>query len=560
MTRIMQELLTVRGVGREFLQVKYEDIFNPFLLPDMKDLAERVFLAAQRREKVVIYGDYDVDGVTAATVMEAALLKAGCEVAGILLPDRFRDGYGMSKGMVDEVIKLGASLVVTVDCGSGNAEIIQELKKHQIDTIVSDHHVIGDEGQMLALRESGELAAFLNPQRQDCKYGKKMAGVGVAFQVARAINALSAAGYQAGDAIDDYVQTQQNIKCDGQEKWLLDLVALGTVADAMELRDENRIIVKYGTLVLAKTRRTGLQELMRVANVNNSKISTRTIAFQLAPRLNAGGRMQSAYRSLELLRAKARPEAFHMATKLENLNKERRKMQDMAMAEIEVMGVGDEAVIVVQGAWHEGVIGIIAGHLVEKYRRPSFVFAVAGETLKGSARSFGDFSLAQALAACQDSLVKGGGHAMAAGATLMPDKFEDFKAQINDYYRSLNLKNQERFLEVRADLKLDDFSELNLELTEEIAKLEPFGEGNLEPVFEVEAEVASNRVLKEKHLALVLKDGQGRYMKMMAFFAPDAWMSLRANQMLRVRFSLEENEFRGERKVEGRIKAISVEN
>ena len=149
---------------------------------------------------------------------------------------------------------------------------------------------------------------------------------------------------------------------------------------------------------------------------------------------------------------------------------------------------------------------------------------------------------------------------MAAGATLRPDKFEDFKVQINAYYKSLGLKNQERFLEVRADLKLDDFSELNLELTEEIAKLEPFGEGNLEPVFEAEAEVVSSRVLKEKHLSLVLKDGQGRYMKMMAFFAPDAWMGLRANQMVRVRFSLEENEFRGERKVEGRIKAIRVEN
>lgn len=545
MTRLFRELLQIRGLSKDFIQPRYEDLFDSFLLPGMKEAVERIFAAVERGEKVVIYGDYDVDGVTAATVMEEGLRAVGCEVVKILLPDRFRDGYGMNMGMVGEVEKLGANLVVTVDCGSSNLDVIKALRESGVDVIVTDHHEIG-EGLEDGLREK---AILLNPKRKDCEVGKRLSGAGVVFMLARALNMKKNRG-----------------RCDGQEKWLLDLVAVGTVCDAMELLEENRILVYYGMKVLAKTRREGLRALIEVSGIDKGKMTTHAIGYQLGPRLNAGGRLESAEKSLQLLRARSRAEAFRIADELNELNKKRRAVQEKALTEIEVGVDEKQSVIVARGAWHEGVIGIVAGRLVERYKKPAMVVTETAEDddgdgfadkkLKLSGRSFGEFSLAECIDACRNLLIKGGGHAAACGATLEEKSYEEFVQKVQEFYKGLELKNQERFLVKKADMILDDLSEVTEEFADELVSLEPFGEGNPEPIFETEATVFSKRVLKEKHLALTVRDGKGKFFRLMGFFADENWMKVVEMDEVRVKFTVLINEFRGERKVEGRIVAL----
>ena len=539
MTRLFRELLQIRGLSKKFVHPAYEELFDGFLMPGMKEAVERILRAAESGEKVVIYGDYDVDGVTAATVMEEALKMAGCEIKKILLPDRFRDGYGMNMGMVDEIG--GATLVVTVDCGSSNLEVIEALGKKGVDVIVTDHHEIGEGLE----KELKKQAILLNPKRVDCEVGKRLSGVGVAFMLARALNAQMNGG-----------------ECNGQEKWFLALVAVGTVCDSMELLEENRILVYYGMKVLAKTRRAGLRALTEVAGVEAGKLTTHSIGFQLGPRLNAGGRLESAEKSLMLLREQSRAEAFRLASELNELNKQRRQVQEEALAEIEDL-VDDEPVIIVRGKWHEGVIGIVAGRLVEKYKRPAMVVTEVfddgdgdgfkDKLLKLSGRSFGDFSLAKCIDECRDLLVKGGGHAAACGATLIEENYEEFKGKVLKYYAELGLENQEKYLDSKADLVLDDLSELTEEFADELETLEPFGEGNPEPIFEAEVTVFSKRILKDKHLALTVRDEKGRFFRLMGFFAREEWMEIVEMEEVRVKFTVLINEFRGERKVEGRI-------
>jgi len=476
-SKVFEELLRVRGLEAGFLSPKYEDSVDPWVLPDMKKAVERIQRAVSRGEKVLIYGDYDVDGVTASTVLYDTLRLAGVspENLEIMLPNRFTDGYGMSKKVVQRAKETGVGLVMTVDCGSRNHEIIEELKEAEIEVIVTDHHECDE--------RLPEAVAVVNPKRKDAlelalegvesaqerrelekAVGelRELAGVGVAFKVAQAL------------VLEGMIPA-------GQEKWLLDLVLIGTVCDSMVLRGENRRLCFYGLKVLEKTRRPGLRELMREAAVK--RLDTEAIGFQIGPRLNAAGRMETAEKALGVLMTAKKTEAARLVMELEELNRRRKSEQQGAVQEIMKRGVGDEPVIVEEGEWHEGVLGIIAGRLVEEFRRPAFVLTEVDGTLKGSGRSFGEFSLAEALERCREHIIGGGGHAGACGVKVEKAKFEDFKRAVNEYYRSLELEDQMRFLGVREDLEVREFGELTLELVEELRKLEPYGEGNQEPVF-----------------------------------------------------------------------------
>ena len=336
---------------------------------------ERIRLAVDRGEKVLIYGDYDVDGVTASTLMFDALKLAGVEFVEVMLPDRFVDGYGMSAKVITRAKELGVGLVVTVDCGSGNGAIVEELNREGIDTIVTDHHECP--------LELPEAVAVINPKRQDWQIPVEiteaeidgLAGVGVAFKLAQAL-------------------VESGLIPSGQEKWLLDLAMIGTICDSMLLTGENRILGFYGMKVLEKTRRVGLIELVRLAGVK--KIDSDAIKFQIGPRLNAAGRLESAQISLDLLTTKSKAEAAQLAEKLEELNKQRQGEQRRALKEVDERGVlglkqGSSelpAVIVETGEWHEGIVGIIAGKLSDKYKRPAFALCeVTDGILKGSGRS-----------------------------------------------------------------------------------------------------------------------------------------------------------------------------
>jgi len=541
-SRLFDELLRVREFDAGFLRPAYEECVDSRLLPDMSRAVERIRRAVDRGEKVLIYGDYDVDGVTASTVMYDALRLAGVREVEVMLPNRFLDGYGMSKKVVQRARETEVGLVVTVDCGSRNHEIIKELSDAGIEVVVTDHHECSE--------TLPEAVAVVNPKRRDMECPvelRELAGAGVAFKVAQA---LVAAGLIPA----------------GQEKWLLDLVLIGTVCDSMRLTGENRRLCYYGMKVLTKTRRPGLKELMRVAGTK--RIGGEAIGFQLGPRLNAAGRMETAEYALKLLMARSRTEAASLALTLNQLNEQRRNQQIAAMREIEERGVGDAPVIVVEGEWHEGVLGIIAGRLVEEYKRPAFVLTGGGSDepedkgiLKGSGRSFGEFNLAEALSVCERYIIGGGGHAEACGLKVEKRKLEDFRRTMNEYYRGLGLKNQERFLGVNEDLVTRDFEDLSLEFLEELGKLEPFGAGNEEPVFllkEVRVVEASKMGTEGEHLRLIVWDQQGQSMKLVCFRAPKAYLRLQGGETVNVWIQLVENEFRGIRSVEGRILKLAV--
>ena len=545
MSKVFDQLISVRDLEPGFLRPRYEECFDPYILPDVEPAVARIRRAVERNEKVLIYGDYDVDGVTASTALREALRIAGIKTAEIMLPNRFTDGYGMSERIFVRAEELGVTLVMTVDCGSHNQEIIAKLREKNIDVIVTDHHECDD--------ELPDAVAVINPKRRDYSSSesssaetavldslRQLAGVGVVFKLAQAL-------------------VKAGLIPEGQEKWLLDLVLIGTICDSMQLRGENRRLCYYGFKVLEKTRRPGLKELMLSAGVK--RLDSDAVGFQLGPRLNAAGRMETAERALELLTAERRPQAALLAAELERLNQARRQQQSSALKEIRDRGVRTEPVIVECGDWHEGILGIIAGRLVEQYHRPAIVLSETEGVLKGSGRSFGEFNLATALSVCQEQIIGGGGHAEACGLKLAKDKLIVFRQAINDYYTSLNLKNQERFFGVQEDLAVRDFTDLSLELLEELRQLEPYGEGNPEPVFllpEVRVVEASRLGSDKEHLRLLVWDQNGERMKLMCFHAPEEYLRLRGGETVNVWITLNENDFRGLRSVEGRIVKLAV--
>ena len=307
--------------------------------------------------------------------------------------------------------------------------------------------------------------------------------------------------------------------------------------------------------VLKKTRRAGLKELLRL--IGKQELSSEVIGFQIGPRLNAAGRMSSARKALDLLMCESRVEAAKIAKELDELNRQRRSEQDAAVREIAERGVEkEEPVLVYSGEWHEGVLGIIAGKLVEKYKKPAFILTETEEGFKGSGRSFGEFNLAEALENCQDTIISGGGHAGACGVKINRDKIKDFTQAVNDYYRGLKLFDQERFLEETEDLAVQGLKEFNLDFLKELKRLEPFGVGNRVPVF-----LLLNMMILDKglmgdegqHLRLLVRgEGEG-VMKLLAFNAPEDWRRVERGERANLWVNIEKNEFRGTASVEGRI-------
>ncbi len=542
MSALFEELLRVREVEPGFLDPKYDECIDALVLPDMDKAVERVRQAVQNSEKVLIYGDYDADGVTASTVLHDILVLAGVKAIEIMLPNRFLDGYGMSTKVVEKAKELGANLVMTVDCGSRNHEVVAQLAEIGVDVVVTDHHECGD--------TLPQAVAVVNPKRKDWLSSdslssskaslRELAGVGVVFKLAQAL-------------------VKAGLIPEGQEKWLLDLVLIGTICDSMWLRGENRRLCFYGFKVLEKTRRAGLKELMLAAGVK--RLNSEAVGFQIGPRLNAAGRMESAEQALRLLLAENRPQAAMLAVQLENLNKARKTQQQAAFKEIETRGVDGGAVMVECGNWHEGILGIVAGKLVEKYHRPAIVLAETDGVFKGSGRSFGEFNLAEALAVCKDYIVAGGGHAEACGLKVAPDRIDDFRRAINAYYEGLQLKNQERFLGIKEDLQVRDFDQFSLELVTELQKLEPYGMGNEEPIFllpEVRVVEAAKLGADGKHLRLTVWDQNGKSLKLIQFYAPEEYLRLRGGEIINAWITLGENEYRGLRSVEGRIVKLAI--
>lgn len=534
---LFEQLLVARGLTGDarqlFLSPDYEARHDPFLLPDMTQAVERLIRAHKNQEQITIYGDYDIDGLTATTVLMDAFESFGFKNVEAFIPNRFVEGYGLTVEAIEKIAESGAKLIVTVDCGSLSHKEIARSNELGVDVIVTDHHNVAE--------TPPPAVATINPKRKDHEYPFiDLAGVGVAFKLVQAL------------------QTRLDGLPAGQEKWLLDLVALGTVCDVVTLVDENRVNVYWGLKVLAKTRRPGLRALMAVAAVEAEKVNARSLGFGLGPRMNAAGRLETAKHALEMLRASDTLQAYEKAQLLDDMNKERRSEQDKIFkaAVLQAERFTDDPVLVVSDAdWNHGIIGIVAAKLLEKYKKPTYVLQEMGKESKGSARSYGDFSAADAIRAADDLIIKGGGHKLAAGLTLLTENIAAFRSRVNEFYRSQNLFNQAALLLPKADVTVESLADIDEELLGQIALLEPFGNGNPEPILKLERAVVTDlrRMGAEaQHVKVELKDGTGRRMQFLAFSAPTHFF-VEPGEVVDAWFQPTLNEWQGRRTIEGRL-------
>lgn len=561
---LFERILKARGLDGEkrelFLKPDYSKGHDPFLLPDMDKAVERLVQAREKQEKITIYGDYDIDGLTASTVLVDALGSFGFRFVDVFIPNRFVEGYGMTIDAVERIAATGTQLIITVDCGSLSEKEIVRAGELNIDVIVTDHHNVA--------KVQPPAVAVINPkcllqdnpkkyQNLQLVYAQKpgkelypfldLPGVGVAFKLVQAL------------------QTRLDGLPYGQEKWLLDLVALGTVCDVVTLVDENRTHVYWGLKVLAKTRRPGLKALMAVAGVQPESLNARHLGFGLGPRMNASGRLETAQYSLDMLQAADGMTALDKAQQLDAMNVARRSEQDKifkeAIRQAETY-INDRVLVVSAPGWSHGIIGIVAAKLLEKYKKPTFVLEEMGEESKGSARSYGDFSAADAIRASDDIITKGGGHKLAAGVTLPTKNIAAFRTRVNDYYKSLNLRPQEPLLLQKEDIAVDDYSEVNEQLINDLAALEPFGNGNPEPIIKISNVLitGSRRMGADaQHVKLETKDTLGNMLHMLAFNAEPHWF-LEPGEYANIWFQPTINEWQGNRTVEGRVCNVELAN
>ncbi len=542
---LFERILAARGLNdvsarQAFLSPDYAATkYDPFLLSEMDKAVARLVLARQHQEKVVIYGDYDIDGLSATALLLDAFHSFGFQHLDAFIPNRFVEGYGMTIGAVDKVRDMGAQLIVTVDCGSLCHTEIAYAAELGIDTVVTDHHNIAP--------TRPPAVATVNPKYADHEYPfRDLCGAGVAFKLVQAL------------------QTRLDGLPDGYEKWLLDLVALGTVCDIVTLADENRANVYWGLEVLKKQRRTGLKALMAVSGIEPETVNARHLGFGLGPRMNAAGRLDTAQHSLDMLTATDGIEALAASEKLEAFNVERRSIQDKIFKQAceQADDMADDRVLVVASeGWNHGVIGIVASKLVETYKKPVFIIGIRGDTATGSARSFGNFSAADAVRAADDIILRGGGHGAAAGVTLETAQIPAFRRRVNEFYDSLNLINQTSFLQPHADVEIKDFAEITEELVEQISRMEPFGNGNPEPILKItRVVVAGVRRMgaNGQHVKIALRDASEKTLQVLAFNAPEMFFREPGDEIA-AWFQPNINEWNGVRTVEGRLLHVELQ-
>ncbi len=553
---LIEDILVARGYSTAqqrdiFLFPKYErDSHDPFLLPDMDKAVERLVKAKNDKEKVVVYGDYDIDGLTASTILFDSFEKFGID-SSVYIPNRFIEGYGMSLDAVEKIADMGGQLIITVDCGSLSHKEIAYAKKLGVDVIVTDHHAVSDtKSSDVAMINPKWLLQEYPEEYEDLVLKKTsqqkiypfldLAGCGVAFKLVQAL------------------QTKLAGLPRGQEKWLLDLVAFGTVCDVVQLRDENRMFVYWGLQVLQKTRRIGLKMLMAVSKIESGKLDARSLGFALGPRVNASGRLETAQYALDLLTSTDRKMAYELAGLLDVMNTERRAEQDKIFRAADQKAttcVNDAVLVLSDPDWSHGIIGIVAAKLLEKYHKPTFVLQELDQgVVKGSARSFGDFSAVAAIRATDKWLIKGGGHKLAAGVTLKTANIPTWRRAINAYCRQLNLQGQESYFLSTEDIVVANLADLDEELWSQLLRLEPYGNGNPEPIFRARVVfVADRRVMGDsrQHVKYTFSDGKVNF-QAVAWNSADHFVS-EIGEKVDVWFSLVLNEWQGRRSIEGRL-------
>ena len=527
------KVLAARGftdaeAARCFLHPSLGDLHDPFGLRDMEPAVERLRAAIAAGERILIYGDYDVDGTTAVVLLMTAIRLAGGS-AFYHVPHRLKDGYGMRSEVVEVAATRGVKLIVSVDTGIRAAEVVVRAAELGIAVIVTDHH--------LPEAELPPALAVINPNRRDCPYpNKDLCGAGVAFKLAQAL--LLRSGWPA----ERLARVSES---------LLKLVAIATVADVVPLTGENRVMVKHGLSGLGDARNPGLRALLEVAGFSRGVApSARQVAFQLAPRINAAGRMDTAESVIELFLTSDPARARELAQQLHNRNTERRQVEDAIRDACEQLPVEEPAAALVYYAedWHRGVLGIVASRLVERLHRPVFVLGRNEEdgTAQGSGRSIPAFHLLEALESMSDLFARFGGHKYAAGVTLEPARVDEFRERFNAYAAArLSPEDFVPRVEIDAVVNLGEITEAAVE---DVFALAPFGHGNQPPLFAARAvEVAAAPVvMKEKHLRIAVRQN-GRSLTLKAWNFAERAAEFAPGTRLDVALKLEEDAYSASR-------------
>lgn len=535
---IILQLLYNRGLDTqekidEFLMPDYsQDIHNPFLLQDMEKSVERIYQAIENDEKIAICGDYDADGITGTAVLYFIFKKLGAKNLVTYIPDRETEGYGLNEKLIKKLLTKKIKLIITCDCGITNVKEIDLAKQAGLDVIITDHHCQPE--------KIPDAFAIINPQLDREKYPfKSLAGVGVAFKLIQAL------------LHDSRCQIEN---CEGAEKWLLDLVAVGTVADCMPLLGENRTLVKYGLVVLNKSSNKGLRALIEKSNLSFGDLDTTSITYQISPRLNAASRIKHADEAFNLILTQDEDEAEKMALTLNEFNKKRQQLVEKTFEEIknQIGPSPKEKILVVLGQnWPKGVLGLSANKTLEQYSRPAIILAQKETEIAGSGRSIPNFNIYQALMPLKKYFSRFGGHAVAFGLALKEaTSFENFKKEVEKIGQE-QLNEEDLKPRIKIDAQVD-LKEVNWRLYEELKKFEPFGKGNDQPNFLVKNVYLDNWQMvgqNGRHCRIIV--GNGR--KMIYFDADDGIEKLKTGDYLDIVFQLGINQWNGQQELQLKV-------
>jgi single-stranded-DNA-specific exonuclease len=542
--------LTEKDEIKFFLEADFNDTHDPFLFCDMEKAIDLIIKHIKAQNKIYIYGDYDADGVTASAVVFEALTTLKAE-ADVYIPHRVSEGYGLNKEAIDFIGKEGAKLIITVDGGIRSKEEITYAQSLGVEVIVTDHHTPPND------KKDYPDSLIINPTLPEEKYpDKKLAGVGVAFKLAQALIMKSKLPESDKDKLI---------------RSFLDLVAIGTVADCVKLKGENRIFVKAGLEKLQRTKRLGLCELMKIAKISLDKnLESWNIGFQIGPRLNAAGRMDHANTAYMLLVSKERREAVKIAGELNQRNIDRQKITEEIFNQVEkqINAAEDKIMIGVfeskeegEDVWNEGVVGLVSGKITSKYYRPSMVITKTAEGYKGSGRGIPEFNIIEAVEKCGELLDKYGGHPAACGFSLNRENLPEFLSKIrgiaDEKLSDADLKPK---ISIETELKMPDIDEKTLEIVNRFA---PFGQDNDRPVFlSLNAKVVDIMYMGAlgSHLKLRLKQDDSRVFSAIGFGQTEKWPNVKIGDDIDIVYSLDMNEYNGRREVQFKIIDIKEAN
>ncbi len=512
---IIKKLLLARGIDTSegadiFLNPKWErDVHNPFLMKDMKKTVKRIIDAVDKKELIAIWSDYDMDGIPGAVVLYDFFKKIGYEKVIHYTPHRNKNGFGLNEEGIKKLEEKKVNLVITIDCGMADAEQVDSLNKKNIDAIITDHHLPG--------KKTPKAFSILNPKQDGCKYPEKMlCGAGVVFKLVQGLL--------------KYLRESENknlkIPSEGWEKWLLDMVGMATISDMVPLTGENRVFAYFGLIVLKKSRRPGIQALLKKARANQKYLTEDDIAFTIAPRINAASRMGHARDAFKLLATEDLKEAGTYADKLDKINNERKVLVTTMKKEINrrIKKTSKKTSVIVLGNpdWKPSLLGLVAGSLAEDYNKPVFLWGrEAGTIIKGSCRSDGVCNIFELMSETSESFIEFGGHAYAGGFSVEDENIHTLGEALSCAHEKQkeNTSVEKKFYD--ADLSPDD---VTWNLYNEISKLAPFGQENKKPLFIFkEVEIANVKMFgkRKEHLELSLKKSNGGFLKVISFFTKE---------------------------------------